>query len=295
MRLSTVHFISALIFAGLALGQGVFGRAKAADLKPFKDALFSAQTVLQTDDNGDYQAIDYQKSRDLEGRDQIAERRVKAAYVSTDITPFVKDAYLDVPQAGRLELSFIGQLDNAAFTVIFVHGQGGDRRLAMDDYRFGGNFNRLKNLVYENGGVYYAPTLRSFDEAGMSQIAALIEMVSRRSPGKPIVLSCASMGSFICWGLTRNQKIVERLSGMLIMGGALDPNFQQSIAFKKKLRIWFSHGSLDNVYPAGDQIMFYQRLHRAKYPTRFTLFVSGSHGTPLRMTDWKAALNWLMP
>ena len=60
-------------------------------------------------------------------------------------------------------------------TIIFIHGRGGDRRLGMNDFSFGGNFNRLKNLANENGGTYYAPSIASFDEKGVAQTAALID------------------------------------------------------------------------------------------------------------------------
>jgi hypothetical protein len=30
------------------------------------------------------------------------------------------------------------------------------------------------------------------------------------------------------------------------------------------------------------------------YPIRFVLFDSGTHGISLRMTDWRAALNWML-
>ncbi|MDQ0453843.1 alpha/beta hydrolase [Rhizobium paknamense] len=294
MQMSTIDFRRALLClatTGLCLAGAP---ASAANLMPFKDDLFSGQTVLESRDNGDFQIIDYQEMRDINGRDQIPERRVKAPYVSSGVRKYQKDETLDLGAAGKLDVTRTGPADGAAFTVIFIHGRGGDRRLGSDDYKFGGNFNRLKNLAVENGGTYYAPTVRSFDKMGVDQIAALIEQAHNRSGGKPVVLACASMGSFICWGMTREEQAVRALSGMAIMGGATDPNFTTSAAFRAKLPIWFTHGSRDNVYAAGDQTGLYERLHRGGYPTKFTLFLTGTHGTPVRMTDWRAVLNWLL-
>ncbi|MFN3321209.1 MAG: alpha/beta hydrolase, partial [Allorhizobium sp.] len=48
------------------------------------------------------------------------------------------------------------------------------------------------------------------------------------------------------------------------------------------------------VYAANDQLAIYQKLRAAGQPTRFTLFETGSHGTPVRMSDWRAMLNWLI-
>jgi pimeloyl-ACP methyl ester carboxylesterase len=230
--------------------------------------------------------------RDINGRDQIPQKRVQQKYVALAIRKDQADETLSVDGI-KLDVTRVGPAQSAAFTVIFIHGRDGDRRLGANDYSFGGNFNRLKNLAVENGGVYYAPSMRSFDDAGVADIAGLIAYAQQQSPGRPIVLSCASMGSFICWGITRNPQAVAALKGMMIMGGPADPAFSKSAAYKKKLPVFFSHGGADTVYPVSGQIAFYRSLKKANYPTRIVLFQTGSHGTPVRMTDWRDALNWI--
>ena len=291
MHLSTAHLIFRVVFASIVMVVLALP-AQAAPLKPFKDELFSYGTVLETGDGGDYRVIDYDKMRDIHARDQEPERRVRRAYVSLSVKRAQANETLDL--ANRpLDVMRVGAPSAAAFTVIFIHGRGGDRRLGANDWSFGGNFNRLKNLAVENGGAYYAPSMRSFDDAGVADIAGLIAYAQQQSPGRPVVLACASMGSFICWGLTRNPQAVAALKGMMIMGGPTDPAFSKSAAYKKKLPIFFSHGSDDSVYAAADQIAFYRSLKKANYPSRFVLFQTGSHGTPVRMTDWRDALNWI--
>ena len=291
MHLSTTHLIFRAVFACVVTAALALP-AQAAPLKPYKDELFSYGTVLETGDDGDYRVVDYDKMRDLHARDLEPERRVRRAYVSLGVKSEQANETLDL--ASRpLDVTRVGTPSGAAFTVIFIHGRGGDRRLGANDWSFGGNFNRLKNLAVENGGVYYAPSIRSFDDAGVADIAGLIAYAQQQSPGKPVVLACASMGSFICWGITRNPQAVAALKGMMIMGGPTDPAFNKSAAYKKKLPVFFSHGSDDNVYAAADQIAFYRSLKKASYPSRFLLFQTGSHGTPLRKTDWRDALNWI--
>ena len=153
---------------------------------------------------------------------------------------------------------------------------------------------RGKNLAVENGGVYYAPTIRRFDTDGVRQVAELIAATKAASGGGPVILSCASMGSFLCWGITRDTEAVANLKGMLVMGGAPDPEFVESAFYKAKRPLWFTHGSADKVYSAADQTKIYEKLHARGYPVRFTLFNTGSHGTPVRMTDWRRVLNWLL-
>lgn len=298
MQMSTKQWPNGAFYRGTMLAAAIFAAvivpAMAGEpLKPFKDNLFSDQTQLESRDGGDFQIIDYQELRDINGRDQIPERRVKRAYVSLGVRRQQQNEMLDLP-SGPLPIARVGADGGQAFTVIFIHGRGGDRRLGMNDYSFGGNFNRLKNLAVENGGTYYAPSVPSFDQAGVDAVAGLIGYAASRSPGKPIILSCASMGSFLCWGITRDVAAVSQLSGMAILGGATDPAFSKSAAYAAKLPIWFTQGSNDSVYAATDQIALYSQLHKSGYPTRFTLFNTGSHGTPVRMTDWRKVLNWLL-
>jgi fermentation-respiration switch protein FrsA (DUF1100 family) len=291
MHLSTAHLIFRGLLACAVMVASSFPAA-AAQLQPFKDELFSYGTVLETADGGDYRVVDYQEMRDINGRDQVPERRAKRAYVSLGVKS--EQVNETINAAGRpLDITRVGRGQGAAFSVIFIHGRGGDRRLGANDWSFGGNFNRLKNLAVENGGVYYAPSVRSFDDAGVADVAGLIAYAQRQSPGRPVVLACASMGSFICWGLTRNPQAVAALKGMMIMGGPTDPTFRNSAAYKAKLPLFFSHGSADSVYTAADQVALYRSLQAAGYPSRFVLFQTGSHGTPVRMTDWRDALNWI--
>lgn len=289
--------MSRTVFAAAWLALMISGNIASAagdgPLKPFKDDLFSVQTVIESRDGGDYEVIDYQEMRDINGRDEEPERRVKRAYVDLAPRRQQADETVTLP-SGPLEVTRVGAAEGAAFTVIFIHGRDGDRRLGANDYRFGGNFNRLKNLAVENGGVYYAPTIRRFDTDGVRQVAELIAATKAASGGGPVILSCASMGSFLCWGITRDTEAVANLKGMLVMGGAPDPEFVKSAFYKAKRPLWFTHGSADKVYSAADQTKIYEKLHARGYPVRFTLFNTGSHGTPVRMTDWRRVLNWLL-
>ncbi|MDK1492166.1 phospholipase [Sinorhizobium sp. 7-81] len=283
-RLMAGLLFPSLLFVGLA--------AEAAPLEPYRDELFGYRNVLEETDGGDFRVVDYQELRDINERDQIPERRVKRAYVSLG----VKSAQVNETRNldGRsLDVMRVGPDRGAAFTVIFIHGRGGDRRLGANDFSFGGNFNRLKNLAFANGGTYYAPSVRSFDAAGVDDISALIRFAAERSGGRPVVLACASMGSFICWGVAREQTAVAALGGMMIMGGATDPEFVGSAAYRARLPVFFSHGSRDSVYRAKYQVALYRTLRARDYPARFVLFETGSHGTPVRMTDWRDALNWI--
>ncbi|QFY60116.1 alpha/beta hydrolase [Rhizobium grahamii] len=292
MRMSTSHctIVTAIAAFFLVIGAGA---GATADLPPFKDDLFSAQTVLQTSSDGAFDIIDYNEMRDINGRDQIPEKRAQQKYVSLGVKKQQQDETLQL-DTQKLDVTRVGPANGAAFTVIFIHGRNGDRRLGANDYTFGGNFNRLKNLVAGNGGVYYSPSVKSFDSDGVTAIEGLIRYASAQAPGKAVVLACASMGSQICWGVSRDADSVKRLRGMVIMSGVTDPDFAKSPFFKAKLPIWFAHGSRDPVYAAADQQALFEKLLKTGYPTHLTLYQTGNHGTPIRMIDWRRTLNWIL-
>lgn len=291
--MSTVHSLSR--WFSVLLFVSSFTAAQAADgpLRPFRDELFSRQAVLESTDGGARQVIDYQEMRDINGRDEIPEKRVRKQYV--DLASKKNEAMETLSLNGQpLETGRAGPSSGQAFTVIFIHGREGDRRLGMNDYSFGGNFNRLKNLAINNGGTYYAPTVRRFDAAGVERVSALIAHAAGQSGGKPVVLACASMGSFICWGISRDAQTVALLKGMVIMGGAADPDYAASAAAKAGLPLWFTHGSSDRVYSAENQESMFRSLLKKGQNVRFTLFQGGTHGTPVRMTDWRQVLNGIL-
>ncbi|KAB1114510.1 alpha/beta hydrolase [Neorhizobium galegae] len=291
--MSTVHFVFGTVIALLSTLVTVRAEAQEGPIKPFKDELFSQMTVQKSLDGGAYEVIDYQEMRDINGRDREPERRVKDEYVSLGVRRYQQNETLDL-SGRRLDVTRVGQADGAAFTVIFIHGRGGDRRLGVNDYTFGGNFNRLKNLTVGNGGTYYSPSVTSFDDKGVADIAALIRYAFDRSSERPVILACASMGGFICQGISRDEQAVRHLKGMAQLGGPPDPDLAKSPLAKHRLPIYFAHGGSDSVYKSQDQEAVYRKLKAARYPTRFTLFATGSHGTPIRMVDWRKVLNFLL-
>jgi len=264
--------------------------AGAVELKGHKDRLFAYPAILATTEDGSFKVVHYDKQRDIHRRDIEPERRVRSNYVSLGVN---RQTRLAVHQAnGRaIETGVAGDYAKARFAVIFVHGRGGDQRLGMNDYTFGGNFNRLKNLMIANGGAYLAPTVASFDDQGARDVKALV----LASPA-PVVLACASMGSIICSTLAHDPAVVPKLAGIALLGGAPDMGLVNSQAVKARLPIMFTHGSLDTVYDWNSQKAVFDAVRQTSeaYPARFVLFDTGSHGTPIRMTDWKQTLEFLL-
>ncbi|WP_119943164.1 alpha/beta hydrolase [Neorhizobium sp. NCHU2750] len=293
---------STLVDCGAALAQQTAAQvspqaSQPGPIPPFKDDLFSRQTVLQSADGGAYKVIDYQEMRDINQRDQEPEHRVKSAYVDLSVRRVQEDETLALgehPGEHKVDVTRVGPQAGERFAVIFIHGRGGDRRLGANDYMFGGNFNRLKNLTARNGGTYYSVSVKSFDEAGAADVEALVRYAFEQAAGQPVILACASMGGIICQNVVRDKETVRYLGGMVLLGGPPDPGLSTTPFAKLKLPLYFAHGSSDSVYKAEEQIKVYRGLQAAGYPTRFTLFETGSHGTPIRMVDWREVLNFVL-
>ncbi|MEM7216057.1 MAG: alpha/beta hydrolase [Pseudomonadota bacterium] len=293
MRASERHAILFFVIVFL-LPAGI---AAAFELKPYKERLFKYREPLEVHDNGDFLRLPYDAKRDILKRDEMPVRKVLGKYVSSKPKRHQIDTAVTVD--GRTVTHFaVGALQgNASMTVIFLHGRGGSRHLGFSDEKFGGNFNRVKNLMFRNNGIYVSPDFTDFEEEGTRDVAALVSHYRTRTSGK-LVIACGSMGSFICWRLMKDPKASTMIDGYIIMGGFPDPDFLatgnlQLPADKKP--IYFAHGSIDSAYKWQNTHRYYAQLRQAApgYPVKFALFDNGKHGTPIRMIDWRVALSWI--
>jgi len=122
------------------------GPAAAVELAPFKDELFAYPAVLASSDNGDHITVDYQELRDINERDEVPERRAKRKYVSLGVRDVQQDVALRA-DVGEVRHIVVGKTAGAKFITLYIYGQGGSSKQGMDDFTFGGNFNRIKNLM----------------------------------------------------------------------------------------------------------------------------------------------------
>ncbi|RWK61860.1 MAG: alpha/beta hydrolase [Mesorhizobium sp.] len=275
-----------LLFSGLAYGQTL-------SLKPFKDDLFAYPAILSSE--GAYTVVDYRELRDINARDKVPERRAQAQYVDTGVRKVQRDLLLKT-DAGNIRHVAVGRTQGAGIIVLYLHGRGGSRKQGVDDFTFGGNFNRIKNLMAGNGGLYLSPDFSDFGDTGTAQIAALIGHYAKRSPGAKIFVACGSMGGALCWKLAARKNTGGRIDGLLLLGSLWDESFFSSLAFKRRVPVFFGQGSKDPVFPIEKQEAFFRSiLTKSKsYPSRFVRFETGTHGTPIRMTDWRGTLNWML-
>jgi hypothetical protein len=269
--------------------------ASGIELAPYKDRLFAYSGTIRAADGGTYAVIDYREERDINGRDEIPERRVQRSYVDLSPRRAQQERVLETG-AGKLSYVSVGREEGAAIITIYLHGQGGNRNQGVNDYTFGGNFNRIKNLMTRNNGLYLSPDVADFDARGMSQISALIASHRAASPHAPVILACGSMGGALCWKLADSPHVAPALGGMLFLGSMWENDFATLEAIRSRVPILIAHGSNDKIFPVATQEEFYRKVRSVllDYPIRFVRFETGSHGTPIRMIDWRESINWML-
>lgn len=268
-------------------------------LAPHKDELFAYQNVLKSDYGGDFLLVDYDRPRDLHARDEIRLEKVRPEYI--DLSTQAVQSEREMRVGGRkVEFTAVGKVDGGAKAIVlFIHGRGTNRKSGASDLIHGGNFNRIKNLMMRNDGVYISADFSDFARRGTAEMKALVLDQAARSPGAPVFLACGSWGGKICWRLLYDSETAPLIKGALFLDSEMNNDF---IARAAKLppgqrpAIHVSNSMEDRVLGYKSQVAFFQRMRKEvpDYPIRFVLFDEGTHGISLRMTDWRQALNWML-
>lgn len=288
----TYRRLALLLFLLVAPGAAFAG----GPIPPFKDELFAYPGRSTTTPDGTSVDVDYSEARDIDERDEVPERRVKSAYVDLKPLRSQSEQKLDTP-AGPLKVMSSGDVGGNGPVVLFIHGRNGDRRLGMNDRSFGGNFNRLKNLMRLSGGLYVTADAATFSASDARRIRALIETLASDRPGRSIVLACASMGGEFCWGLLGQPEVGRSIRAIVMLSAnsaAAKVEAMRKAAGERRIPLLIAHGTRDKVFAWDQAKTLYEQLHKAGYPVRFVSFSAGNHGTPIRMVDWRTELNWLL-
>ena len=273
--------------------------AKPYQLAPYKDELFQYANVLDTQYDGDFLLVEYNRPRDLYARDVEVGTKVDPKYVSLDTQAVESALSLDVG-GETINYTGVGKTSGGAkAVVIFVHGLGTGRATGANDWIHGGNFNRIKNLMMRNAGVYLSPSFADFGSKGAAEIKALVLDEAKRSPGAPVFLACASAGGNICWRLLRDAEVKPLLGGLIFLDSIMDASYVKAaaeLAAADRVPIHVSGSKEDTILGWKSQLQFFRDMKAAipDYPIRFVLFTAGTHGISLRMTDWRVTLNWML-
>lgn len=261
--------------------------------------MFVYPAIIGTAFGGDYVTVAFDHQRDVIARDEEPDEKTRPEYVSLDFP--APEADLVLKRDGEtVRYVGIGRTGgNAQIVAIFLHGLGATRSDGMNDWRSGGNLNRIKNLMVRNGGAYLSADYAPSKSRAKQQIAALIAAYVENSPGAPIVLICASMGSRPCWELMEDPTTAHHIDGAIFLAGISDPGFVRSTTVRDPMLwipIYMAHGNNDSRVSWRRQERLFKQIKSAapSYPIKLTVFDTGTHRAPLRMTDWRLAINWML-
>nr|BAT30137.1 phospholipase/carboxylesterase precursor [Aureimonas sp. AU22] len=282
-------------FLGAVVALACIATASAEPFAPFKDGLFSYPEPVASLDGGQRLDVPYSEARDIDDRDDIPERRVKRRYVDLKAIGRPEDREIATP-GGPLRYATVGSISRTGPILVFVHGRNGDRRLGLNDWSFGGNFNRLKNLLVRNDGIYVTVDGGRLGDADAARIGTLLQQLKREHASSRLILACASMGGQICWSIASGSD-APAVDAMMLLGSdsSSDRFAAMRRAHKARMPLFLAHGTRDKVYAFDRQVAFYSSVRKGDptYPIRFVGFEDGNHGTPIRMIDWRDALNWI--
>ncbi len=268
-------------------------------LDPYKDELFAYQRVLESDYDGDYRKVEYDRPRDLYARDAVTGEKAEARYISLDTKTVESDMVLKIG-GDTIRYVGVGKTDGEAqIIVMFVHGRGTDRLAGANDWIHGGNFNRIKNLMMRNDGVYSSVDFPNFGRRGANTVATLLLHYAALSPGAPVFLACASWGGKICWRLLRDPDVRPLLAGLIFLDARMDDTFVDAarrLPAEQRLPIHIFNSVEDKPIGWTSQRRFFEAMKEAvpDYPIRSVVFSAGTHGISLRMADWRETLNWML-
>jgi hypothetical protein len=268
-------------------------------LASYKDELFANPKPLQTLYGGSFRVVEYSIQRDLRDRDEVPEKKAKADYVSLD-TKKAEQVLTITDGPNKMPVAVVGKVEGPATVIVmFLHGRGAGLKAGFDDWNFGGNFNRIKNLMLRSGGLYVSPSFNSFDETGRAQIKGLMRALAKGSPDAPVFLACASAAGRLCTALAADKEAGPRLGGIIFLGAnvkEIEPAAAQLTKTGYRIPVFIGHGSKDPVIDWVRQELFFTAVREATpdYPIRFTLYKPGFHGTPMRMVDWREVINWML-
>ena len=291
-----MRIFSFLIGMILLVGQV---EAREIRLRPFKDDLFQYPRILNQSADGSFVTVEYNRTRDLVKRDRVLRWKAHYKYVDQGVRWSRGVSSYRSPN-GKFKFFAVGKPSRkTAVSVIYVHGKGGNRRQGVNDWTFGGNFNRLQNLMTRNNGALYTPDFTDFKDRGAQDVAALIKTVRRQSPNAKLIVACGSMGGGVCWRLAKRAETAAQIDGLFLLGSHWHDDFLKSRVLRKSTRnipVYIGHGSKDTVFKPEVQLGFYKKIRakNPKYPIRFVMFETGAHGTPIRMVDWRRELNWML-
>jgi len=274
-----------------------YNNSKISELKPYKDYLFRyIGWTIKSEYNGDIKYIDYDMKRDIEDRDEIDVDKVFDKYVN--ILP--KSYSTTKSYQSKYWTEYYWEVKNPndkntdiKLITIYFHWMWWNYHQWFKDYTFWWNFNRIKNLMVNNHGVYISAWFTDFYTMGTEDMRVLLRKLKKEYPNAKIILSWASSGWTLLWNIMKDPELEKEIYGIILLGSVID---LKTDIYRYNIPIYIAHWTRDPLiwYRTKYQFYDYLKKYNPNYPIKIEFFVWWIHWTPIRMADWKKYINYII-
>lgn len=262
----------------------------------FKDDLFSYRNILYSKYNKEYNLIEYSEEIDIEDRDEIDVDKVYEKYINRNIFEYreEKSFYIYNKELKYWEI----KKDNIKnkeieYIIFYFHWMWWNRHQWINDETFWWNFNRIQNLMIKNNWIYISNDFSDFYDRWSEEMLFLIKEKKKQYPNSKIILSWASSWGTLLWNIIKKDSSL--INGIILMWSVVDKHIENIIKYNK-IPIYISHWTKDSQirYEWKEDFYKYIKSIDNNYPILIDIFQDWVHWTPIRMTDWKRAINFII-
>ena len=172
-----------------------------------------------------------------------------------------------------------------------------DRFSGVNDWIHGGNFNRIKNMMMLNGGVYLSPSFPDFEAKGADTVAALVLHYAALSPGAPVILACGSWGAKICWRLIRDPGVGPLVTGLMLFDADTSESFietAKTLPPDQRLPIHVANSMGDKIIGWRGQQRFFRAIKEAVPATKIIMLTVSDEEADLYESVKNGAAGYLL-
>lgn len=266
-------------------------------LKPFKDDLFSYHQTLEEKLDWNWRLLEFSMKIDVEDRDEIDVDKVFEHYIDRKTEKYREIKWLYwVEWFNYYEVTDRNQDDSEKKLItIYFHWKWWNKTWWINDETFWWNFNRIQNLMIENSWVYITTDTILWDQ-WIKDHTKLLEHLKTKYKNAKIVLIWWSNWWLMLWDLVNNQNSNKFIDWIILAWTVLDDKNQvESTKFlvKNKIPVYIAHWNKDHIsfWP---KETFLKTFLYMWWKWKVVIFNWWIHWTPIRMIDYKEALNWML-
>lgn len=266
-------------------------------LKWFKDDLFSYKWVLEEKLDWNWRLIQFSMKEDVEDRDEIDVDKVFEHYIDRKTEEYREIKWLYwVEWFSYYEVTDRNQKDeDKKLVVLYFHWKWWNKTWWINDETFWWNFNRIQNLMIENSWVYITTDTELWVKSENNHWKLLKHLKTKYKNAK-IILIWWSNWWIMLWKLLNNKEYNKFIDWIILSWTILDENkswYSTDFLIKNRIPVYIAHWNKDHIQ-FWEKEIFLKSFLSQWWLWKVVIFNWWIHGTPIRMIDYKEAINWMI-